>query len=84
MQKALAMAKSVNEGAAPDYKGRIYTPAYGPGNVLVFEDVHESVAEREEYWEKYYGTPEFEAWWEEWNEIAETGGSIEVWNLTEV
>ena len=84
MQKALELAKSVNEKAAPDYKGRIYTPAYSPLDVLIFEDVHESVAKREEFWEKYYRTPEFIAWWEEWNKIAATGDSLEVWNMTEV
>ena len=85
MGKALEMAKKVKK-VAPDYKGRIYTPAdFGPWETLIFEDTHESVAEREAYWDKYRGTPEFSAWWDEWfNEVADSGSSMEVWNLTEV
>ena len=53
MEKALEMAKRANQDLLGDYKGRIYTPAYGPQhNVLVWEDFWESVAEREAYWEK--------------------------------
>ena len=85
MDKALEMAKKVKE-FAPDYKGRIYTPAdFGPWETIVLEDTHESVAERDAYWGKYQDKPEFAAWWDEWfNEVADSGNSIEVWSLTEV
>jgi hypothetical protein len=85
MDKALEMAKKVKE-FAPDYTGRIYTPAgFAPWETIVFEDTYESVAERDAYWEKYYDNPEFIAWWDEWNnEVAESGNSIEIWNLTEI
>ena len=84
MEKALEMAKTFNQDVNGDYKGRVYTPAYGPHNVLFWEDFHESVAEREAYWEKYFEKPEFSAWWDRFNEFLEPGGSIEVWNVTEL
>jgi len=86
MDKALEMAQKVKE-IAPDYKGRIYTPGfYGPSwETIVLEETYESVAERDAYWGKYQDKPEFSAWWDEWNnEVAESGNSIEIWNLTEI
>ena len=85
MEKALEMAKTFNQDVNGDYKGRIYTPAYGPPrNVLVWEDFWESIAEREAYWGKYFEKPEFLAWWDRFNELLEPGGSTEVWNVTEI
>ena len=85
MEKALEMAKTFNQDVNGDYKARIYTPAYGPQhNVIFWEDFWESVAEREAYWEKYFEKPEFSAWWDRFNEFLEPGGSIEVWNVTEL
>ena len=49
MQKALALVKSTNEKAVPDFTGRIYTPAYAPVDILVFEEGYESVAAREAF-----------------------------------
>jgi len=38
MGKALEMFKTFNQDVNGDYKGRIYTPAYGPHKVLFWED----------------------------------------------
>ena len=83
--KAWEMTQKIKE-IAPDWKGRIYTPAsYAPWEIIIIEDTYESVAEREAFWDKYHGTPELNAWWDEWfNEIAEGGNTIDVWNLDEV
>jgi hypothetical protein len=85
MGKAWEMIQKIKENT-PDWKGRIYTPAsYAPWETIILEETFESVAEREAFWDKYHGKPEFTAWWDEWfNEIAEGGNSIDVWNLTEV
>ena len=87
MDKAREIAQKLKE-VVPDWKGRIYVAGwrgYGPFDTLIFEDTYESVAEREAYWEKYFDKPEFGAWWDEWYaEVAESGGSLEVWNLIEV
>ena len=53
MDKAVEVAQSVK--FAPEWKGRIYASGMGsycPGDILIFEEVYESVAEREAYWEK--------------------------------
>jgi hypothetical protein len=85
VNKAREMAPKIKE-AVPDWKGRIYVSEYGPGStVIFFEDTHESVAEREAYWAKRYDTPEFRAFVDEWNaEVAASGGSTEIWHLTEI
>ena len=85
MDKAFELAKSVK--FAPDWKGRIYASGMGsycPGDILIFEEVYESVAEREAYWGKYMEKPEFSAWWDRFNEFLEPGGSTEVWSVTEI
>ena len=87
LDKAQEMAIKMKE-VVPDWKGRIYVGywmGYGPADTIIFEDTYESVAEREAYWVKNSDTPEFGAWWNEWYaEVADSGGSMEVWSLTEI
>ena len=82
--KAIELAQSVKK-VCPDWEGRIYTSEYGPGDTLIFEDEHESVAEFEAYWNKYHDKPEFTAWWNEWNnKVADSGSSTDVWYMIDV
>ena len=86
IDKALEMAQKVKE-FAPDWKGRIYTPAGfgGPWETIIMEETNESKAEYDAYWEKYNGKPEVTAWWDEWfKEVADSENFSEVWNLIEV
>ena len=83
MQKALELVKAeISRGKPENSDVRVYTPGISP-NLLVVEETWESVEEHDKFWAEYRSTPEFAAFWEEWNELIERWVGTEIWNLTE-
>ena len=60
---------------------RIYVPISGPENGLVSEVEFESLAKREEFWEKWLAKPDNLAWLEQVYALVENEASTEFFRL---
>ena len=84
MQEALALFKAgVIQPSVPNAAIRVYTPKTGPLDVLVFERVYESAADEAKAHAEYSARSEAAEFWQQLNELAESGGSAEIWHVAE-
>ena len=82
MDQAIEHAKAEMAKLEHPPKWRAYTPQFGgTGDVFVWEMEFESLAKLEEFWASWYANPENEEFWKKYNQIAESGGNLEIWNL---
>ena len=83
MEEALKMLKAARAKLDNPNIARIYTSNIGPFNQLVEDLKFENLSEYEKFWEEWWSKPETTEFMKKWNELVETGGAGEVWNLEE-
>ena len=82
---AVAMAKEVAELFTSKFgvTYRIYTTNIGPFDAVAVEGEFESLAEYDRLWTEFLALPELAPLMDKWNEVTETGGTHEIWELEE-
>jgi hypothetical protein len=65
------------------HRSRIYTSNIGPFQHIVNDIEFESLAQLAEYWQDWWSREETPAFMEKWNQLIESGGSAETWNVVE-
>jgi hypothetical protein len=60
-------------------KGRVLAPVAAPFNTIVIEYEWESLSAREQFWAEYEGTEEAKAFFIQFQELIESGGTHEHW-----
>ena len=85
MQKALELldTEAKRQGKSADWTAvRVYTPNISP-NALVFEMVWENKEAHDTFWPAYWGSPEGQAFYAQWDEVVERSTGTELWNVKE-
>ena len=80
-EELVALAKTGGDVASPPHAWRLYSSNIGPHSVVALEFEFESLGEYETYWAEWGASPERPAFIEKWNELTETGGTTEIWDL---
>jgi hypothetical protein len=62
-------------------KATVYTPYFGPNDVVVFDFEFESIEASEKYWDEWFASPEGDQFMKKFNTLVESGGSNELWNV---
>jgi hypothetical protein len=62
-------------------KWRIYTPNIAKMDKVAGETEFESLAELEKFWTEWFASPGTAEFWKKYNELVDTGGTNETWNL---
>lgn len=85
-EDAVAVAKQIAEafGATfPDATYRLYRPSVAAFDSLAWEGEWESLAAWEKGQAEFFSLPEAVALLEKWNEVSETCGTHEIWEVVE-
>jgi hypothetical protein len=61
--------------------GRAYASHIGPADVIIWEEDWESEADHDAAWEEIRDAPGTQDWFSRWYEVAERGGTQEIWRL---
>jgi hypothetical protein len=80
LEKLLEMIKE-SAANSPIQKIRVYIPNIGPNDVFTAEFEFENLADLEMTYSEWFSIPETTEFLRKWDELTETGGSSEVWNL---
>jgi len=62
-------------------KATVYTPYFGPSDVVVFDLEFESLEACRKMWEEWFASPEGDRYMEKFTTLVESGGSTEFWNV---
>jgi len=81
MQELVAFLKGFTESGGLTV--RIYTDNIGPRFTVASEEEFESLAEREKLRAQRRASPDWSAFAEKYYALAETGGTIEIWDLVD-
>jgi len=79
----IEMMKAAHEMLGSRNRSRIYTSNIGPFQKIVNDIEFESLAQVAEYWEDWWSREETPAFMEKWNQLIESGGGAEIWNVEE-
>jgi hypothetical protein len=60
-------------------KAKIYTPYFGPYDVVVFDFEYESLEAYQKSWAEWFASPEADDFMKKFNTLVESGGSNELW-----
>jgi hypothetical protein len=60
-------------------KARVYTPYFGPYNMIVFDFEFESLEAYQKTWDEWFASPEGARYMEKFSTLVEAGGSNELW-----
>ena len=85
-QDQQTMADMIKEGHAMiDFPltFRILTPDIAPWGVVVHEIEFKDLAQRQEFWEKWFASDKAPAFIERWLKITDGGVKAETWNLVD-
>ena len=86
MEDAVAVAKKMGElftKTFPDATYRIYRPSVAAFDSLAWEGEWESLAQYEKGQREFFALPEVAVLLERWDEVSETSGTHEIWELVE-
>jgi len=86
MDDAVAVLKEAAElinRSLSDATCRICRSDIGPFDTLAIEVEYESLAEYHRLATEYFASPEMASLLDKWNEVAETGGTNDIWTLVE-
>ena len=82
MDQAIELIKAEMSKREGPPKWRILTPQFGVRtDMIVVEWEFESLAKLEEFWAVWLAKPETAEFWKRYNQLVETGGHNETWNL---
>jgi len=62
-------------------KATVYTPYFGPYDVVVFDFEFESLDAYRKKWEEWFASPEADRYMKKFRTLVEPGGSNELWNV---
>jgi hypothetical protein len=62
---------------------RIYLSYLGRYDTIAMEFEFEGLAEMEAFWDRWFATPEADAFLEKWNDLLEAERTNEIWTLVE-
>jgi len=79
-EKAVELCKEFFSFAPVPHGLRIYRNGVGPFNKLVADIEFENTAEWEDYFERFWSSPENPEFMERWYAVLEPGGGSEIWN----
>ena len=71
----------LSERLSPAHTRRICTSQFGTFDTLMVEEDFESLEELERTWAGWRTLPEWGPFFEKWNELTDTGGTNEIWQL---
>jgi hypothetical protein len=60
-------------------KATVYTPYFGPNDVVVFDFEFESLEAYRKFWNEWFASPEADEFMKKFNTLVESGGSNELW-----
>lgn len=81
--RAIRMAVEELNRMKWDRPSRLHRAKTGRFATLALEMEFESLAEYEKFWADWDASPESSAFQEKWNDVNETGGSHELWQIVE-
>jgi hypothetical protein len=79
--EAVEFIKSEIERFPTSHATRVYSGYAAPTDTLVMEFEFENLEELGKHWENWFADPESAKYREKINELTETGGDNEIWNL---
>jgi hypothetical protein len=79
----MEMLKKEKAKARDPSRIRILTPGPGPWDMIIYETVYEDRAEQDRDWEEWWSKPETAEFMKKWNQLRESGGGLEVFDIVE-
>ena len=81
MEKAVQFAKEIRVKLFDPGHSRLYTDNFAPHSSLSIEIEFKNFAAIDKLQAAWRGHPDVEEWEKTWNEVFESGGTTEIWDL---